>query len=329
MRRLLFLAALLALAPAARAADEPFRHGRTDHYDFEWRPDLDGFARHLMEEVEAQHARIYGAVGADPDARTHVTLVDDPAGMRAIVQERDHGLPPEWAAGLAFPEKREIYLQAAVGLPELEVTLQHEIVHVALGVATDDVRVPRWFHEGLAIRLSEGLALERIRLLTEAALMDGLIDLDRLDEGFPASGARAGVAYAQAVHFVGFLRDHFGDEKFQALMRSLHDGGPSFAEAVQRVYGQPLSAIEQTWRKDLRLWWGWIPVIFGSTTLWVIAAFLLVAAWRRRRAQARRRLERLQAIEAIEMRPEVHVAPSPPPPAHLHDPYDGRPPTIH
>ncbi len=331
MIRALFAALVLWLAPALAGAAE-LRQGRTAHYDFEWSPGLDGFAGYLMEEVEAQHARIYAALGADPEVRSQITLVDDVEAMTTIVRERGLGQPPEWAAGLAYPRLRQIYLQASPGRDELFTTLQHEIVHVALGVATDDARVPRWFHEGVAIRLSEGAAFERIRLLTEAALMDGLIDLDELDRGFPAGASRAGTAYAQAVHFVGYLREQYGDDRFRSLIANLRESDTTFPAAVERAFAEPLASIEQKWRGDLRVWWGWIPVVFGATTLWVAAALLLVGAWRRRRRQYQRRLALLEAQESEASMPEIHVAGTPPPPMRrppLHDPYDGRPPTIH
>lgn len=328
-RLLLALWALLAwMSPAI--ADEAFATETTQHYEFEYAPELEARVRPLIAKAEAHHARIYGEVGvvASPDAPTRVTVLADRAEMLRVAAARHGGrAPPEWAAGLAYPATREIFLHVQVPPGELDTTFQHEISHVAVGEL--GTRVPRWFSEGLAIRQSEGVAMERIWLLTEAALVDAVHDLDELNRGFPISGARAGVAYAQAVHFVGWLQSEYGQARFQRLLEVIRDEGKTLPDAVAAVYPDDLRTIEQAWRGSLRVWWGWVPVIFGSTTLWGAATVLLVFGWRRRRRQRVARLRDMAATEAVEMAEDIEVAHGLEPPSNLHDPYDGRPPTVH
>lgn len=332
MTRALLLVLLLAprLAPAAPAADPGLVTGTTTHYELAWRPTLGGVARQLMERIEAHHDRVYAALGVGDDAGvTRVFLLTDEPDMSAFVTARKGRRPPDWAAGLAFPRDREIYLHAHVPPDELDVTLQHEISHVALGVATWETRVPRWFTEGVAIRQSERFSFERIWLLTEAATLDVLLPLDELERGFPQSGARAGVAYAQAVHFVGYLEAEFGAERFRALIASMRDDGRSFDEAMAAVYPLSQDEIERQWRRSLRVWWGWLPIIFGSTSMWIFASLLLVLAWRRRKRQRAHRIRQMKAEEAVGLVERESPAPPRPRADGLHDPYDGRPPSIH
>lgn len=305
---------------------------QTAHYLIEYAPGLEGHARTLAQVVERHHARIYGELSlpvAQPETR--VTILADEASMLAEAARRHGGQrPPEWAAGLAYPASREIFLHAGVEPAELDRTFQHEISHVALGALVGKGRVPTWFSEAIAIKQSEGFALERAWLLTQAATMDGLLHLSELERGFPASGGRAGVAYAQAVHFVGYLQQQFGPERFAALLNRLREAdGQPFADAFEATYGQTLLAVETDWRGSLKLWWGWIPVVFGSATAWLLATAMLVWGWRRRRRQQAARLQTLRATEAVEMAEDIEVAGGFQPPPAVVDPYAGRPPTLH
>lgn len=295
----------------------------------EWAEGLEGYGRDLMEVAEKHHARIYGELGVTAAGPTTVTIVRDEADLIELAAARHNGrTPPHWADGLAYPATREIFLHVGRGPDALDQTLQHEISHVAVGHFPGAARLPTWFHEGLAIRQSEGFAFDRARLLTEAALVDGLLGLDELDRGYPkAGGGRIGVAYAQSVHFVGWLAREAGEDGFRRLLARVGTGEPLDA-AVEGVLGRPLWAIEADWRQSLKVWWGWLPIIFGSTTLWAVATLLLVLGWRRRRRQRQARIERLRSEEVVALADDIEVA-YPPPRVPTHDPWPGGPPTIH
>lgn len=346
------------LAGSARAApaatlDEivtpaGFESAATARYHFEWTAGLAGYARSLMERVEEHHDRIYGELGIDSTRPTTVVILADQDAMLEEARRRFGSPPPEWAAGLAWPAHRTILLHVGVGPAELDMTFRHEISHVAFGEIGDGRSAPRWFTEGLAIRQSEGIDFQRAWTLTEASTVGVLLELDALDRGFPRSGARAGVAYAQAVHFVGYLQGTYGEAAFRHLIAELR-AGRDFREAVKVAFDMPLPAIEAEWLRSLKVRWGWLPVLFGSTTLWAGATVILVIGWRRRKRQRATRLAMLAAREQAEMADDITVAarpgppPAPPPPPALtrprpqprigsraiHDPYDGRPPTIH
>lgn len=324
---LLSAACLLLLALPAIAGD--LVEKQTARYHFEWQPGLHGFAEQLMATVEADHDRIYGELGIETDAPTTVVILADEDQMLAEARARFGGRPPEWAAGLAWPSKRTILLHAGIGRAELASTFRHEISHIALGTVGEGRAIPRWFKEGLAIRQGEGIDLERAWKLTEAATLGVLLPLEDLNRGFPASGARAGVAYAQAVHFIGYLIGTYGEDAFRELIGGLREGA-TFEQAMAAVYPQTLAEIEADWLSTLKVRWGWLPIIFGSTSMWGIAAVLLIMGWRRRKRQRQARVELLKRQEAVEMAEDIEVA-LPPfvPPRPVHDPYDGRPPTIH
>ncbi|MBU0552315.1 hypothetical protein KKB55_22290 [Myxococcota bacterium] len=319
---------LLAAALLAAQGAAPPQITTSKRYQVTWAEGLSGLAAQLLVWAEAHHDGIYGPLGQEAAGPTQITLCHDGAAMRARALAEQGSSPPEWAAGLAYPQARAIYLHAA-DPSDLEETLRHELSHVAFGQIDPRRRAPRWFAEGLAIRQSEAFSFERVWLLTEAASMQALHPLAELRRGFPEGAPRTSVAYAQAVHFVGWLQGIDDGRPFAALLRRLADDTDvTFEVALAESFATPLEALEARWLSSLRVWWGWLPVLLGSSGLWLIAALLLLLAWGRRRAQGRARMREMAAEEAAHDAPRSPPR-SLPPPERFIDPYGGRPPTLH
>jgi len=330
---LLALWCALSFALTAHAESAEFERLDTEHYAVEWAPGLAPSARRVAETLEREHTRIYRELGAEAVGQTRVTLLGNERDLLETARARHPGsAPPEWAAGLAYPGVRAIYLRADVSAQELETTAVHELSHVAMGDLAGAGGVPTWFTEGVAVRQSEPFAVDRATTLTQAAMLDRLLRLDALERGFPEGGARAGLAYAQSVHFVGWLIETRGAQPFSALMRALSQarGDPrGFEGSIERVYGEPLSALERRWRDALSFWWGWMPIVVLSSGAWVGAAALLVYAWRRRIRERVARLRDMAGLEAVDLAEDIEIAHDLRPRRDLLDPYGGRPPSIH
>ena len=310
LRRAIGLIGVLLLIGVAHAAPT-FKEGRTAHYAFEWTRGLDGYAKALMEKAEGHHDRIYGELGVSADPRaTRVSLFANEDEMLEVAEARHGRAPPRWADGLAYPTSREIYLHVGSGPDKLDETFRHEISHIAVGRIAPPGRLPLWFYEGVAIRQSEGISLERAWLLTQAATLGNLLPLDDLARGFPKAGERVGIAYAQSVNFVGHLMSQ-GDEKaFGAMLASVGEGA-SLDAAVTRAYGRPLASIEAEWRGNLETRWGWVPILFGTTALWGFAGFLLVSAWRRKRRERRAKMAQMAHEDEAPLEEDIVVRPPP------------------
>jgi hypothetical protein len=308
LRRILLILVVF-FAPAG--AKPTFTEGRTEHYAFEWTRGLDGYARALMEKAEAHHDRIYEELGVTADARrTRVSLFGDEDDMLELAEARHGRAPPRWADGLAYPQSREIYLHVGSGPDKLDETFRHEISHIAVGRIAPPGRLPLWFYEGVAIRQSEGISLERAWLLTQAATLGNLLPLDDLARGFPKAGERVGIAYAQSVNFVGHLMSQGDERAFGAMLKSVGEGATLDA-AVTQAYGKSLASIEGDWRGNLETRWGWVPILFGTTALWGFGGFLLVSAWRRKRRERRQKMARMAHDDEIPLEEDIIVRPPP------------------
>ena len=239
-------------------------------------PSLRGLMRESLTFVEAQ-------LGISFTRPITVTLTPDASSMRRLAQEEQGWAPPEWANGLAYPKKRQIYLHMDHPAA-LERTLRHELAHVALA---DLKRLPLWLNEGVAVWTSERVSFERMRTLAQARLTGELLPISTLSRAFPSSPTRAQLAYAQSAHFVTHLADEHGAESLKGVLQDMR-AGVTLREASERRFERPLHQLEARWRAQLThgrleglssLAQEGVPLALGLALTFMIS--LPLALWRR------------------------------------------------
>lgn len=261
----------------------------------------------LIEEVPLPHYRAQVSAAleearADVEARVgfavpYITiyLSADERAMRALA-ERHHGhAPPSWSGGLAFSRSRQVYLPAQ-SPRELSSLLRHELAHIAIGARSEPRRIPLWVNEGVAVALGEGLSLERVQTLNEAATLGELSSFSSLERHFPEHGKPAQIAYAQSGHMISYITQRVGVNAFQRWLEAVCEGeGPT--QASLKHFPSPLPVYEQEWRASLeRGILAQLGLLMKSETLWAIAILIFVMMGMRRlksrRAEALRRPDR-------------------------------------
>ncbi len=236
--------------------------------------------------------------------------------------------PPAYASGVAYGPLK-LVLVSMVGPrggepTKLEETLRHELVHIAVCDALGQGSVPRWFNEGLAVKLSGEFALDRVETLKAASLSDTLVPIAELDRKFHGNGQEVSLAYAQSADFVRFLSRRDDHDRFVRLLDRVAAGQP-FEPAVSNAYGADLRRLEYQWKQDLArrmpLW-----SIVGSLVSVLMVALFAAAWWKRRRSSkavlARWEREEAQMDEVLRQielatRASAAAPPSVPPAARL------------
>ena len=204
---------------------------------------------------------------------------------------------PMWAAGVAYPDLGVVVVALGKSGEPLDVigTTEHEMAHLALGAALGN-HAPRWLHEGFAWQHSPTESDSgRLTTLVGMTWFGSTIPLDELDTSFPADELPASRAYAESYELVQFLADRGrwddrtdrGDrEPFRRFLRNLARGEDLDA-AASHAFGRPMHELFDEWESDLKNRYLWIPVELFGLLLWLLAAVLVVLAWRRRRRQRR------------------------------------------
>lgn len=239
---------------------------------------------------------------------------------------------PEYAAGVALSAQGVIFLSLtdprSFRRPDVESVFVHELSHVALHRALAGNAVPRWFNEGVAIHHADEHSLARVRTLWDGTLRRRLLPLAELDRGFPRHHGEVDLAYAQSADIVRFLLEPAAGGGFHRLIARLRAGAP-FEAAVKDAYGRSLATLEREWHGALERRFGrWPSLLVGLSTLWALAALLLIVGYVRLRREHARTLARWAKEEAA-VEPVPVKAPAPEPPAQtpteaVFDAFDAR-----
>ncbi len=241
-------------------------------------------------------------LGVEVDETLEVRLARDPEEMRALAPR--FAPPPAYATGVAYTHRGLVLLSAVSPdsweLPDQETVFVHELSHVALRRAVEGHPIPRWFVEGLAIVQAREATFERMKVLWSAHAGDGLIPLRQLSGGFPTRPYQVNLAYAQSADVVTFLRSGEGDERrFHRLIEELAEGD-GFESALSDAYALTPGQLERDWLEALAERVSSLPLLVGVSSIWALAAILLVLAWRRRRKDHRRRLAEMERQERLD-----------------------------
>jgi hypothetical protein len=228
------------------------------------------------------------------------------------------GFMPD-ALGLYFPATRTVVLRSPRTLAGNEKwdprgVMRHELAHGILDLAIDQP-IPRWLNEGLAILISDELNFLDESRLAFLAFRERLVPLRLLIERFPP-GHGLELAYLEAASFVRFLLRRAGTAGIQSLVAGLA-AGQSLDRAIALSYGESLERLEEHWREELSGRFSWWALVTPITLFGGLGAPLVVAAYVRRRLQARRRMREWEAEGEVSEPLAAEASPGSAPPVPL------------
>jgi hypothetical protein len=187
------------------------------------------------------------------------------------------------------------------GESNLYETLAHEMVHVMLGRVEKEkqVRLSRWFHEGVACWLGRVLpkSPDDHRLET-AAIMNALIPLYTLEKGFPPFQEQSQLAYLQSEDFIRFIRNRHGQDSIAKVLRALKNG-ESLDQGFMSALGIDVFQEEAVWANSLKGSHPLLKLIYNNFTILTVGALLTIVAFIGYRMKRRRILNRFDRDEKL------------------------------
>jgi len=205
------------------------------------------FLRTALYVARNARDRIMADIGGNPQRPLTLYIYTDAADLFGTIQIDRR----EWLVGQAFPEAATCLVVIPPdqrSAQELERVIPHEISHLLLGSLVTNP--PYWLDEGLATD-NEGVSDPSGEVILAAAIeRDQLIPFKELCTRFPDNPQQAALAYVQSRSLLGFIRERYGREGLQKLIRAF-ENDKDCEVGVQEALGLTLDALEVQWQNSL------------------------------------------------------------------------------
>ena len=201
------------------------------------------------------------------------------------------GKAPEWAGGIAYPEKRRVVVKAPTFFEQgvsAQVLTIHELSHILMYDATKGQGLPRWFEEGIAQMTAGEDRSGSITRLARAAFADRLMGLPRVDDVLSFSAPDADLAYTESRAAAASFIDQFGWEAVPTLFERISKQ-EEFPDAFLVVTGIEYDNWQATWLERAQEKYKRYLFLNVDDLVWMAIVLLALAAtfavWLRKRRQ--------------------------------------------
>ncbi|MBN2187840.1 MAG: hypothetical protein JW699_00190 [Chitinispirillaceae bacterium] len=251
------------------------------------------------EFLKSNYERIWKAVAPE-------TAVDTSA--IAIIyysksDERKLGVRlPEWGGGGAIGRDTVIVPIDRFALADMDIgrVTVHELVHIALERAYGPLRLPRWFHEGLAMTLSGELSFEEQVSLSRAIFAKRLMPLDSVERVNRFDRFGAALAYSQSHLAAAYMIDKYGMEGVSELLGSVRKLG-GFDTALAEGFGFSPKEFDGMVRNYIVDRYRFVFFFSDSWLFWAAGALLAVAGFIAVKVRNKKRERQMEEEEKTAM----------------------------
>lgn len=185
---------------------------------------------------------------------------------------------PDWGAGAASVQNATIaikspkYIRVGKSFREL---IGHEMTHIMLYRAAGGQWLPRWIHEGLAMRVSGEWTIGQDVLVARAVWTGRLISLYRLEGLSEFNGAEANLAYTQSYLAASELVKRT-DKYLLADLLNLYRDNRDFYRSFKIVTGDDYFNWTANWYERTKMRYHFFLFLFDANLLWVIIPLLFI-----------------------------------------------------
>jgi hypothetical protein len=209
-----------------------------------WHDQDQAFGQRYFDAAVAAADDLSAEFDVSPKDPVSIVIYNSHLELMSALQEGS----AEWTGAVTFGEKGAI----AIGLGAeswMEKVIPHELTHAMLYqvIMPPFGDIPRWLHEGLAVRSEGGMSLEE-RTALEAAIKDNsLLSLRVLNSAFADARDQAILSYAESNSLITFIIDEYGTAKMAELIAVFAEGA-HYDDALIEVFGVDMDGMEDLWR---------------------------------------------------------------------------------
>jgi hypothetical protein len=249
---------------------------------FAYHPSARDRTRALIEMAVGVRSELVTQLGSAVLESMDVRVAVGSADFSRIVPARS----PQGSGVVAFTEHSLLVIGLHASGPsssgDARLAFRRGMALLALDEVTGAQALPRWFRIGYGLHFSGEGGMARARSLWWASMQQRLVPLVDLDWHLFDRASYQSVAAAEATDFLRFLLEGDRAHSLPRLCEEVR-GGHSFEQALRKAYQNDASGLEQAWREDIARHRAFLPILLGSTGLWILIALGLALRrrWRR------------------------------------------------
>ena len=181
------------------------------------------------------------------------------------------GYVPEWGIAVAKRNPDRMVLKspkmARISYARMLDVIVHELHHIFMFRFIENIAVPSWYKEGLAMKYSGEFSLIQRINISKHLWNDNLIPLLSLKHVSSLPNHRIQLAYAQSVVAVLTMDYFYGDDVHQHILKELKQGRP-FWETVELITGDNRLDFQEHYEIFIENNYSWMifllaPIILG------------------------------------------------------------------
>lgn len=252
-------------------------------------------AEQILDHAVLKWPAVAAEFGIGPAPEPTIVIAEDDEAFSSF----GNGGAPDWGVGCAFVGRGVVLLRSArtVDYPiEMDQVIVHELAHIAAGRALGDLRVPRWFHEGIAMSVAGEWRMERSSALAAAAASGRQIPLSSLEDSFPEGGADAMLAYIESFRAVALMGERSGMGRPGELTAAVAQAR-DFEAALEGLTGLDSEGFEKALRERLGRTFTWGILLRRPNVYFLLITLLFLVALVVRLRRARLKMKEWDAEE--------------------------------
>ena len=235
---------LLLICATLSFGTMPFRSYQKGRFLIFSAPEDSSYRREIFRVLERAYDEITFDLKFYPDDTLSIYI----APSRKSFLNMASGSLPEWVAAYAVPTHNSMVLKSPRWSRDdsFEITLRHELTHLIIHNYMNNLDLPRWLDEGLAIFYSKEQRWKTDPALSKAVASRSLIPLEQIDLVLDYHRSKADLAYQQSWSATDYLMRTYDVEAVRQLLTGLKHGH-SLDQCFLEATGSTFAAFEAEW----------------------------------------------------------------------------------
>lgn len=212
-----------------------------------WHDQPESFGQTHFQAAEDAAEELRDEFGVDPKDPVSIVIYNSHDELMSVLVESS----AEWTGAVNFSGQGVIAIGSGSSA-WMDRVIPHELTHAMLDQVTKPPfgDIPRWMHEGLAMRSEGGMTAEEQALLSDAIENGELVSLRALNSTFADARDQAVLSYAESYSLIEFIIDEYGTDQLGRLIEVFAEGA-HYDDAMLEVFGVNMDGMEDRWREYL------------------------------------------------------------------------------